>query len=494
MPFPRNPRVPFEPHDARVAALQAGGGGEELAQAVAAGDTAMLIAPDNTRRCWTTLSDALVSGSSFAVRIRPDVLAVDFDRPACPDPAAAAEELAGLIAAVGVRPVIIASGRPGHRHLFAHVGEELFTHLAGLASGLGGNVRSGSSLCRPPLAPHRQGLPAALVSPATITEAVDALYAAPPRRQQPPRSRCSRVTRVPANPEGADRVLPGLPNRRRDLTPRMASVLAAGDPERYRSGSEEIFAIATAAAWAAWSREEVSEALADPVNVGGRAHRAKPHRFEAVWDKAVTTVAAKVARNAGWELDDYRSWLASRASCRWGEPYRRRHGHNPRGARSWLRRCWQAAAERPANTPPDNTVDGPLGEASSSWLDTAATAIRAAGGRATPARSKLAAAIARLADRRGTLDGLPVSERALEAMTAMDRKTIRKHLHWMTEAGLLQLVRKGRGRLVRTSDGFDDRLDASTWRLLQSVPAPTSPTGGTPPPRGPSPEGHPHCT
>lgn len=161
---------------------------EELATAVSRpGGNALLITPDNQSGGWTSIREAARSGRSFAVDVAPTVLAVDQDDPdAWPD----LERLKQHLEELGIEPVVVASGRPGHHHLFARLGaEESVSELARRAKELSLDVRR---TIRPPLSPHRLGYPTALLSPGTVRAAVAALR---PRRPWAPQGKWGSLLR-----------------------------------------------------------------------------------------------------------------------------------------------------------------------------------------------------------------------------------------------------------------------------------------------------------
>jgi hypothetical protein len=143
-----------------------------LAWAVARpGSRALLIAPNNESLGWVAVEEAVAGGRSFAVNVDEDMLALDADDEA--KGRFVEEILAPEISSKGISPVVIASGRPGHRHLFARIEDRrLKRELADRAQERGIDVRR---TIRPPLSPHRLGLAVALLSPSSVTEALKAL-------------------------------------------------------------------------------------------------------------------------------------------------------------------------------------------------------------------------------------------------------------------------------------------------------------------------------
>jgi len=138
------------------------------------GGNALLIDRDNKRIRWVPIASAVASLLSFAVDVAADVLAADFDDR---DGQRLAAVLANDLAPLGIPSVLVASGRPGHAHLFARVADvTLLDVFKARAKELGGDVRR---TIRPPLAPHRMGLTPRLLRPTDPQEALRVLRALP---------------------------------------------------------------------------------------------------------------------------------------------------------------------------------------------------------------------------------------------------------------------------------------------------------------------------
>lgn len=146
------------------------------------GARAFLIDENNRLLGWMYLSEAARSGRAFAVEVDKAVLALDADDP---DVAHYIEsELAPYLADSGFRPVVMASGGEGRRHLFVRVEDpKLRLRFAVHARERRVDVRR---VIRPPFAPHRTGLPVALVYPSSAEEALHSLR--PNRVRRLPRS------------------------------------------------------------------------------------------------------------------------------------------------------------------------------------------------------------------------------------------------------------------------------------------------------------------
>jgi len=101
---------------------------------------------------------------------KPDVLAVD-----CDDPSGAPRlwEIAGQLKGMDYPPVVVESGQAGHLHLIARVPDpDQLGRLKAIARDYGLDVRA---VIRPPLSPHRLGLPVRIVRPGDDTEALERL-------------------------------------------------------------------------------------------------------------------------------------------------------------------------------------------------------------------------------------------------------------------------------------------------------------------------------
>jgi hypothetical protein len=110
------------------------------------------------------------SGRTFFVPVADHVLALDADSP---EAGLCLEKLVAELEAEGILPIVIESGRPGHRHLFATRLNRI--HLQrwwARAREEGIAIRSGVAGIRPPGTPHRLGLPVKLIHPATANEAL----------------------------------------------------------------------------------------------------------------------------------------------------------------------------------------------------------------------------------------------------------------------------------------------------------------------------------
>jgi hypothetical protein len=233
---------------------------------------ALLIDADNKKQGWVTLREAVRSGQAFAVEVAADILAIDCDNPSL---VKVVEQLAVALRDDGEAPAVVASGRPDHRHLFCRIGKrDKLRYYQARAKAEGLDVRL---FIRPPLAPHRLGLPVALISPSDPAAALAAL-----------------------RPRGGDRptTQQAAGSALRPLSAEMTVLLHLGDPARarYDSRSAVIQAIATAAVNAGWSYTDFRTALFNRGHIAGEKVQAMaPREAERYlghsWNKALRHVA-----------------------------------------------------------------------------------------------------------------------------------------------------------------------------------------------------------
>lgn len=222
-------------------------------------------------------------GEAYAGEVRADILAADWDGPA---PTAELAGIASAMAGEGLDPVVIASGRTGHYHLFCRIPDVLARarwsdRLAGYAQ----TLRSGTSLMRPPGWPHRDGQPVSLVSHESWYDVISAL-----EHQAVPRT-----------------VGLSLPHR-------LEQLVVLGDVDgRYRrvdgqtDRSSLILAICNIAALHGLALEVVFQLLLDPHHRGGAGLRERVGErglegragarrwFERTWRKANDRVPSRGA-------------------------------------------------------------------------------------------------------------------------------------------------------------------------------------------------------
>ncbi len=228
----------------------------------------LLLDTDNNGDGWVSLDEAARSGRAFTAHYRSDLLCIDADSERT---AAAASTIADELSGLGFRPVEWASGRTGHRQVIVHIPDDrLRLQVEKDARGLGIDVRRHS---RPPLSPHRLGLPVALIRPQTVQEALDALGA----------------------PLGA-----GQPSERPTASARTWRLIRWGDPTA-QSGSEAVYRIACGLIGRGFTPEHGYALLVNPQNKGGEALRkrlrergeraARTWFFDEVWPDAEQYVA-----------------------------------------------------------------------------------------------------------------------------------------------------------------------------------------------------------
>jgi len=191
------------------------------------GTRAWELLPDNTSGRHLPLRTAVDEAVAFFVVLADDILAADFDKA---DATKAADVLAMALRLRGLTPVVLASGQPGRRHVFARVHrEDWMEELKDFAKELGGDARAA---IRPPLSPHRLGrqqdVPVCLLAPATPSKAVRALSAA---------------------------------SRSGSVSDRMWRVIFTGEGRDYASTSELVLAAACAVQNIGWGVEDFLELL-----------------------------------------------------------------------------------------------------------------------------------------------------------------------------------------------------------------------------------------
>ncbi|UZG56244.1 helix-turn-helix domain-containing protein [Rhodococcus opacus] len=131
------------------------------------GGNALPIENDNTSTgAWVSIADAVDSGTAFAVNIKRSLVALDLDTPELIEIGEVIRE------SVSLPTLLVGSGR--NQHMYIHAG----THSAAVVDRvreLGIPASAVRQTIRPPLSPHRLGLPVRLVAPSTVDEALQAL-------------------------------------------------------------------------------------------------------------------------------------------------------------------------------------------------------------------------------------------------------------------------------------------------------------------------------
>jgi DNA-binding MarR family transcriptional regulator len=222
----------------------------------------LVVEAGNTALGWRGLDELIADDACFAVELDPCVVALDADTLAA---GRAVSDLAARLGRSGITAVVLASGAPGHRHLFARINDHGLRHdIKARARRAGVDVRDGAALIRPPGTRHRSGIAPVLQAPATWDQALKALEAH------------------------------GEPTAR--LSPRLFSLIRHGDTAgRYRrddgsvDDSRVVQAICNLAALQQVPATKVRALLAQPWAKGGRSlHRRaqrNPQLAEAFFDR-----------------------------------------------------------------------------------------------------------------------------------------------------------------------------------------------------------------
>jgi hypothetical protein len=221
----------------------------------------LLLDENNQADRWVQLAEAVASGRAFTVAYRSSLVVFDGDRD---DALGAAISLADAAESAGIGCMIWASGRPGHVQVILSLPPDAKRgdwKAQGERLGLEPRTRS-----RPPLSPHRHGLPVRLVRPAAVWDVINLL--APP---------------------------PWVKGWSEGLTPRTWARIRNGDPEA-RTESEAVYRIACGMISKGWQPEHAFRVLMDERNVGGRGLRQRVKRrgerharrwfVESVWPRA----------------------------------------------------------------------------------------------------------------------------------------------------------------------------------------------------------------
>ncbi|MEU8403188.1 MarR family transcriptional regulator [Nonomuraea sp. NPDC048892] len=153
-----------------------------LALAVAkVGGGALIINSDNDKDGWVRIPDAVESGYAFAVDPKPHIVPLDLDGSELFELGRKVKKWAEE--RLGARCVLTQSGREGHGHLWVVLppdvsANEFHAELIANYDFPSGSIRRSQGTgrimtTRPPLSPHRLGLPVALVEPQTVSEALE---------------------------------------------------------------------------------------------------------------------------------------------------------------------------------------------------------------------------------------------------------------------------------------------------------------------------------
>lgn len=286
-----------------------------LARCISSGSRGLLLGSGNEGLGWKSIDELVEQGVPFAVEVRDGVFAVDCDL----DHNGFQRELhfAALLRgfeSARVPFVVAASGRPGHRHLLARLntgpdydGLVDWTRAGGL------DVRK---TIRPPLSPHRSGLPVALLPPVSQED-----ESQPYERQGIGthvigcNSEHSGNQRVSTNvgiyrqvalavqalscPHDPGRILRAVGSN--GLSRRMGRVVQEGHQAGgYASASEARMGLTVAARARGLSPAYIGRLLTNPANAIGSTFRERPaswqqHELSRMWEKA--GVYLSVGRN-----------------------------------------------------------------------------------------------------------------------------------------------------------------------------------------------------
>ena len=270
---------------------------ERLAEAVAARPRALVLDAENRAQGWVALDQAWGLRTAYAVVMRAGLLCVDLDL----DHDAlvrqrAFNQLVDAIDAAGGRPVVWASGRPGHRHLVVAVAPgPNRTALEVWAKERGLDVRR---TARPPLSPHRLGHPVRLIAPLRASDAAADLDA-------------------PVDPALVLRSL-----GQRALSARMRMIVHNGHAVGgYPSASEARMGLAVALRAGGGTVRYLQALLEDARHELGASYRARPASWQGaelsrLWQRAGSYLAAEAER-AGGDAAEVAGWCRALRSGVW---------------------------------------------------------------------------------------------------------------------------------------------------------------------------------
>lgn len=281
-----------------------------LARAVSSTGRGFVVRPDNRAGRWDTIDALVKAGEPFAVVPRDGLAVLDLDVTGLSELQVAArtrafDQVASACRSAGLTPLIVASGRPGHRHLFVPFHPNFRHELASWAAGNGLDLRTQG--IRPPLVPHRATHPPTLLEPATPGAA-------------------RRCLEQDASPGASAAVLHALSAPR--LSQRMRRLLREGHAAvGYQSPSHGRMALAVAARAAGFGPTWLETALRDPRNRLGDTYRGRPRNWQRdeldrLWSKAGRWLEGRPARPApitGREdaLDTLAHWVGALRRVSW---------------------------------------------------------------------------------------------------------------------------------------------------------------------------------
>lgn len=254
----------------------------DLAFAISECDKILLIDDNNNGKFCNSIDTAVGDELCFAVRPHAGVVTLDFDEPG--DLNLVFDETVSYIRGLGGRPVIVASGTVGHLHLFCRIDdEEIQTDIRDFLSSKGvSKWLRVNTFIRPPLSPHRAGLPVSLVEPGSPQRALALL---------------------------------GKSIIKKDLPSDMLMKIKYGllNQNQYSSGSELTQAIVNSCYLSGYTLEEIFELLSRSENRGGnslkkrikeRGHSRAMGWLSLSYDKASRFITAN-------NLEEIRKWSSS---------------------------------------------------------------------------------------------------------------------------------------------------------------------------------------
>ncbi len=377
--------------------------------------TPLSIGPDNRPAGPATIGQ----DTAYAIRLAADVVVLDLDTTDAPQ---LADTLAERFTAAGLPVLRVASGRPGHRHVWTvaptpharRVAEQIIGRLD-----LGPAADRSRQAMRPPGSPHREGLPVELLDgPDKFIAAVTATRAAAAADRSPFRWRI--VAATGEWPTGW-----GL------------------DPTKDNSRSALTFCMAEGAIREGVGFDEFRAVLASPANKGGERYR--------------EDIRTRDRRSADRWLEDH-IWQKAIERVAAGPYYV--VPTDDEGARQFLDEATQAK---------EAAIEA--GEFSARPPDKGPTKSH---------RKVLEHMIAK-----GRVEGTVTptySIRDLARDTGVSENTVLEAIKRLTAAEWVQVVEAGRGHTVLTDDGFVEKADAATYRI--TIPQEfrgNRDTGGTPP-------------
>lgn len=158
-----------------------------------------VIRSDHTAADWTSVSEAVAAGASFTGPVKPGIVALDVDSETLHIPPyevpSYTEKIVRTLKCAGLVPVVVQSGRAGHRHVFAWANTgaeaERLRQILTVKCRVPADLfrMSNNRGIRPPLSPHHLGLTVALLGNMSVADAIEALTTKAPERAIPEKAR-----------------------------------------------------------------------------------------------------------------------------------------------------------------------------------------------------------------------------------------------------------------------------------------------------------------